>query len=68
MDLRLCDCGSKARYVAYRVAEDAVECWVECRRGCAQTEEIEDAYGDYETSARNWNDRRLKSEQKKGAA
>jgi hypothetical protein len=68
MDLRLCDCGSKARYVTYRVCEDAVESWIECRRGCAQTDEIEDAYGDYETSAYNWNHRKLKARHALSAA
>ena len=60
MSLRLCDCGAKPKYHAPQIAEDAVESWVECGKCGARTEEIEDAYGDYDTSAYNWNNRHLK--------
>jgi uncharacterized C2H2 Zn-finger protein len=39
----------------YRVAEDAVETWVQCPGCDARTPVIEDAYSDHATAAAQWN-------------
>lgn len=52
--LNRCECGSLPRYRCERVAEDAEECWVECKCG-RRTEEREGAYCDFASAAWDWN-------------
>lgn len=53
--LHPCDCDGAPRVRTDRVAEDAIETWVECGSCGARTEEIEDAYSDAPTAAANRN-------------
>lgn len=52
--LKRCACSKMPRVRTARVAEDAIETWVECACG-ARTEEIEDAYSDAPTAIWQWN-------------
>ena len=52
--LKRCACGQAPKLEVVRVAEDAMETWVQCKCG-ARTQEIEDAYADYDTAAWQWN-------------
>jgi Lar family restriction alleviation protein len=57
-DLKPCPfCGGEARAKAARIAEDAIETWVECGSCGARTEATEDAYSDHATAAMIWNTR-----------
>jgi len=55
VSLNRCRCGRMPGIRTARVAEDAVETWVQCP-GCGATgERIEDAYSDPGTAADDWN-------------
>jgi hypothetical protein len=53
--LKRCACGQAPKVETARVAEDAVETWVECGGCGARTEAREDAYADYDSAAADWN-------------
>ena len=53
--LNRCRCGRMPGVRTLRVAEDAIETWVQCPGCGARTPEIEDAYPDPNTAAAQWN-------------
>lgn len=50
-----CKCGRMPAVRSARVAEDAVETWVQCPGCGAVGERIEDAFRDDATAIANWN-------------
>ncbi|KFG90749.1 hypothetical protein BV98_001461 [Sphingobium herbicidovorans NBRC 16415] len=53
--LNRCRCGRMPGVRTCRVAEDAIETWVECAGCRARSPKIEDAYADPESAAAQWN-------------